>query len=163
PAQALAALADRYYEAQARLDPLYATLAGDNRFDDGLAVTIAPAHRRQRFAMYRQGQHDLNAIDTSQLTPTDNPPPHPLPHQAPPPPTPARQRARHAPGLRALPRPPPAAGAARRRPAGARQLRRRAGRAAAQDGAAIRRVPQAHRATAGVDRPGHRQHARGHE
>jgi len=66
---ALAALADTYYEAQARLDPLYsATLAGDNRFDDQLPITIAPAHRKKRFAMYHRVQRELAAIDRKRLS-----------------------------------------------------------------------------------------------
>jgi uncharacterized protein (DUF885 family) len=68
PAAALAALADRYYEAQARFDPVYsATLPGDNRFDDQLPITIAPAQRSKRFAMYHQVQRELKAIDRSRL------------------------------------------------------------------------------------------------
>ncbi|WP_280150575.1 DUF885 domain-containing protein [Piscinibacter sp. XHJ-5] len=63
PGAALARLADRYYEAQARLDPVYsATLIGDNRFDDQLPITIAPAHRKKRFAMYREVRRELAAI-----------------------------------------------------------------------------------------------------
>ena len=69
---ALAALADTYYEAQARLDPLYsATLAGDNRFDDQLPITISPAHRKKRFAMYHRVQRELAAIDRKRLSAAD--------------------------------------------------------------------------------------------
>jgi uncharacterized protein (DUF885 family) len=69
---ALAALADTCYEAQARLDPLYsATLVGDNRFDDQLPVTIAPVHRKKRFAMYHRVQRELAAIDRERLNPAD--------------------------------------------------------------------------------------------
>ncbi|HEX6706175.1 MAG TPA: DUF885 domain-containing protein [Albitalea sp.] len=72
PSQALAALAQRYYEAQARLDPVYsATLAGDNRFDDRLPITIAPAHRKKRFGMYHQAQRELAAIPRERLGPAD--------------------------------------------------------------------------------------------
>lgn len=72
PSAALAALAERYYEAQARMDPVYsATLAGDNRFDDQLPLTIAPAERRKRFAMYHRVQHALMAIDRHHLGPPD--------------------------------------------------------------------------------------------
>ena len=68
PEVALAAHAVRYYEAQARLDPVYsATLVGDNRFDDRLPITIAPAQRRQRFAMYHRVQRQLAAIDRKAL------------------------------------------------------------------------------------------------
>jgi uncharacterized protein (DUF885 family) len=62
-AAALTALGNRYYEAQARLDPVYsATLAGDNRFDDQLPITIAPAERKKRFATYHALQRDLAGI-----------------------------------------------------------------------------------------------------
>src|SRR6266581_1850703 len=62
---ALRALADRYYEAQVRFDPVYsATLAGDNRFDDRLSITIAPAERKKRFMLYHQIQRQLDAIPT---------------------------------------------------------------------------------------------------
>jgi uncharacterized protein (DUF885 family) len=72
PTTALAALADRYYEAQARLDPVYsATLIGDNRFDDRLPITIAPAHRKTRFAMYHRVQRELAAIPRDALSPAD--------------------------------------------------------------------------------------------
>jgi uncharacterized protein (DUF885 family) len=72
PAAALAALAQRYYDAQARLDPVYsATLVGDNRFDDQLPITIAPAQLRQRFAMYQRMQRELAAIDRGRLKPED--------------------------------------------------------------------------------------------
>ena len=68
----LAALAQRYYDSQARLDPIVsATQAGDNRFDDQLVITIAPAQRRERFAMYRQVQRELKALDAKRLSPAD--------------------------------------------------------------------------------------------
>src|SRR2546423_9340298 len=64
----LATLADRFYEAQVRFDPLYSgTLAGDNRFDDQLPITIAPEHRSKRFAMYHDVQRQLAAIDRNSL------------------------------------------------------------------------------------------------
>ncbi len=72
PGRALAALAERYYEAQARFDPLAsATLLGDNRFDDRLPLTIAPAQRRARFAMYREVQRELAQIPRDALAPAD--------------------------------------------------------------------------------------------
>jgi uncharacterized protein (DUF885 family) len=72
PAGALAALADRYYEAQARFDPVYsATLVGDNRFDADLPIGIAPAQRNKRFAMYVQVQRQLEAIPRSRLNAQD--------------------------------------------------------------------------------------------
>jgi uncharacterized protein (DUF885 family) len=72
PAAALAALADRYYEAQARLDPVYsATLFGDNRFDDQLPIGIAPAERKKRFAMLHRIERELAAIDRRRLSDAD--------------------------------------------------------------------------------------------
>lgn len=72
PAGALAALADRYYEAQARFDPVYsATLVGDNRFDAELPIGIAPAERDKRFAMYARVQKQLEAIPRARLSEED--------------------------------------------------------------------------------------------
>jgi uncharacterized protein (DUF885 family) len=72
PAAALAALAERYQEAQARMDPVHSgTLTGDNRFDDQLPITIAPAHRKKRFAMYRAIQAQLSTIARAALNPAD--------------------------------------------------------------------------------------------
>jgi uncharacterized protein (DUF885 family) len=72
PANALAALADRYYEAQARFDPVYsATLVGDNRFDAELPIGIAPAERNKRFAMYARVQKQLEAIPRAGLSAED--------------------------------------------------------------------------------------------
>ncbi|MFL6698948.1 MAG: DUF885 domain-containing protein [Vitreoscilla sp.] len=72
PAVALAALADQYYEAQARFDPVYsATLVGDNRFDAELPIGIAPAERNKRFAMYARVQKRLQTIPRSRLSDED--------------------------------------------------------------------------------------------
>src|SRR4051812_22957101 len=71
PSAALAALAERYYEEQARLDPVGATLAGDNRYDDRLPIDISPAQRTLRFATYRRLQKDLAAIDPAPLVDED--------------------------------------------------------------------------------------------
>lgn len=67
----LAALADRYLDAKARFDPLIATFSGDNRFDGELAITISPAERKKRFAMYRDVQRRLKAIDRARLARAD--------------------------------------------------------------------------------------------
>jgi uncharacterized protein (DUF885 family) len=68
----LATLAQRYYEAQARLDPVYsATLVGDNRFDDQLPIGIAPGQRNKRFAMYHELEARLAGIDRDRLGPAD--------------------------------------------------------------------------------------------
>ena len=72
PAAALAALADRYQTGMAQRDPVHAgTLVGDNRFDDRLVITIAPAERRARFDFLRRTQRALAAIDRRALPEAD--------------------------------------------------------------------------------------------
>jgi len=72
PSAALVSLAERYYDEQARMDPIFsATLVGDNRFDDQLPIGIAPAQRQQRFAMYHRLQAQLRAIDRRKLSGED--------------------------------------------------------------------------------------------
>ena len=68
----LNALADRYYEEKVRLDPVYTgTLSGDNRFDDQLPITIAPAMRKKCFVLLHQVQRQLGAIGRHRLNETD--------------------------------------------------------------------------------------------
>ena len=67
PGARLADLADYFYEAQVRLDPLAATYSGDNRFNDQLAITIAPAERAKNFALQREVLEKLGQIDRSAL------------------------------------------------------------------------------------------------
>jgi uncharacterized protein (DUF885 family) len=67
PSQRLADLAARYYDAQSRFDPLTATVAGDNRFDDQLGLAIAPAERTRRFAAYRAFLKELAAVPAAAL------------------------------------------------------------------------------------------------
>lgn len=72
PSAALAALAERYHEAQVRFDPIrFGTEIDDNRFDDRLPIGIAPAYRRDRFAAYRQFLRQLTAIDRARLDSAD--------------------------------------------------------------------------------------------
>ena len=65
--KALLALADQYYDAAARFEPLGATENGDNRFDDQLGMSIAPAKRAAQFKLYRQFATRLKAIQRAQL------------------------------------------------------------------------------------------------
>jgi uncharacterized protein (DUF885 family) len=60
-------LADDYYEAQARHDPVAATQNGDNRFDDKLGITISPKLREQQFARYDGFLKRLQAIKRGNL------------------------------------------------------------------------------------------------
>ncbi|CDG85589.1 conserved hypothetical protein [Janthinobacterium agaricidamnosum NBRC 102515 = DSM 9628] len=64
-------LADRYYDAQARFNPLNATTFGDNRYDDQLGKGIVPAVRARQFALYRQFLASLNTIKRAQLASKD--------------------------------------------------------------------------------------------
>ena len=67
----LLALADRYYDASARFEPIGATENGDNRFDDQLGMSIAPAVRAKQFALYRQFAQQLKTIPRAQLDRAD--------------------------------------------------------------------------------------------
>ncbi len=67
PAADLTQLSERYYDAQARFEPLEATFAGDNRFDDQLPMTHVPAVRARRYAMLHAVQKALLKIDRSKL------------------------------------------------------------------------------------------------
>ena len=71
PSRQLAELAERYYEEEARFDPIGATYSGDNRFDDVLPMTIMPAVRARRFAMLHDVRDSLGKIDRSKLAGTD--------------------------------------------------------------------------------------------
>ena len=70
-AQRLAALAEHYYDEHARFDPINATLAGDNRFDHLLPMTIVPAVRARQFAMLHEVREGLMKIDRSKLAGAD--------------------------------------------------------------------------------------------
>jgi uncharacterized protein (DUF885 family) len=67
----LAALADRYYDASARLDPLAATYLGDSRFNDKLGIPIAPAQRASLFRLNRDMLQALARIDQTRLSAKD--------------------------------------------------------------------------------------------
>ncbi|UTY56785.1 DUF885 family protein [Massilia sp. erpn] len=67
----LITLADAYYDALARFEPVGATESGDNRFDDQLGLSIAPAQRAKQFARYRQFAKRLAAIPRGQLSRAD--------------------------------------------------------------------------------------------
>jgi uncharacterized protein (DUF885 family) len=71
PAQRLAQLAERYYEEQARFEPINATFFGDNRFDDRLPMTIVPAVRARQFAMLHEVRDGLMQVDRSKLSAHD--------------------------------------------------------------------------------------------
>ncbi len=63
----LDAIADQYYDAKARFDPVSATQSGDGRFDDQVGMSIAPKMRARQFAQYRAFLKRLEAIDRKEL------------------------------------------------------------------------------------------------
>jgi uncharacterized protein (DUF885 family) len=67
----LNALADEYYDALAKFDPVSASESGDNRFSDQLGMSIAPAVRAKQFALYRGYLKRLQAISPMQLVQRD--------------------------------------------------------------------------------------------
>ena len=69
--RALLAIADQYYDAAARFEPIGATENGDNRFDNQLGLSIAPAQRARQFKLYRQFAARVNAIKREQLDNAD--------------------------------------------------------------------------------------------
>ena len=63
----LDAIADQYYDAKARNEPVSATENGDGRFDDQVGLAIAPKQRARQFALYRSYLKRLQAIDRMEL------------------------------------------------------------------------------------------------
>ena len=69
--QQLDTLADRYYAALARFDPIGSTQAGSARHDDQIGMGIAPEVRKQHYAAYRAFQAELRRIDRTALAERD--------------------------------------------------------------------------------------------
>ena len=69
--KALNKLADEYYDAIARFDPVSASENGDNRFIDQIGMTISPQERAKQFARYKAFQKRLHAIKRDGLSPRD--------------------------------------------------------------------------------------------
>ncbi|HAV37758.1 MAG TPA: DUF885 domain-containing protein [Massilia sp.] len=69
--KALNLLADEYYDAVARFDPVSASESGDNRFIDQIGMSIAPQERAKQFARYKAFQKRLRAIKRDQLNSRD--------------------------------------------------------------------------------------------
>jgi uncharacterized protein (DUF885 family) len=67
----LNALADEYYDALAKFDPVSASESGDNRFSSQIGMSIAPAMRAKQFALYRSYLKRLQAISPMQLVQRD--------------------------------------------------------------------------------------------
>jgi uncharacterized protein (DUF885 family) len=64
-------LADEYWDAQARFDPVSAGESGDNRFPDQIGMSIAPKNRAQQFALYKGYLKRLHAIHRDGLAQRD--------------------------------------------------------------------------------------------
>ncbi|WP_436269915.1 DUF885 domain-containing protein [Pseudoduganella sp. LjRoot289] len=69
--QQLMALADAYYDALARYEPVNATQNGDDRFDDQIGMSIDPAVRARQFALYKGFLKRLKTIARAQLNQGD--------------------------------------------------------------------------------------------
>jgi uncharacterized protein (DUF885 family) len=67
----LNALADEYYDAVARFDPVSAGESGDNRFYDQIGMSIAPSVRAKQFVLYHGYQERLKKIDRTKLNQRD--------------------------------------------------------------------------------------------
>ncbi len=65
------ALADEYYDAIAKFDPVGASQNGDNRFDDQLGTAIWPASRAKQFDLYRAFAKRLHAVPRAKLNSGD--------------------------------------------------------------------------------------------
>jgi uncharacterized protein (DUF885 family) len=69
-AQQVERLAERFYDARARFDPLlYATANGDGRYDDQLGMAIAPQVRARYLALNHALLRELAAVDRQRLAP----------------------------------------------------------------------------------------------
>jgi uncharacterized protein (DUF885 family) len=64
-------LADEYWDAQARFDPVSAGESGDNRFPDQIGMSIAPKNRAHQFALYKGYLKRLHAIRRDGLAQRD--------------------------------------------------------------------------------------------
>ncbi|TFW32225.1 DUF885 domain-containing protein [Massilia horti] len=68
-AKQLDRLAQAFYDARAKFDPLlYATANGDSRYNDQIGMAIAPAVRASQFALYHKMQKQLQGIDRTGLS-----------------------------------------------------------------------------------------------
>jgi uncharacterized protein (DUF885 family) len=67
----LNALADEYWNAEARFNPMQAGENGDNRYADQLGMSIAPARRASQFALYKDFLKRLHAIGRDGLAQRD--------------------------------------------------------------------------------------------
>ncbi len=70
-AKKLEALAERYYEIQAKFEPIAATYNGDSRYDDKLPRTLNPAIKAKQIAQLSEISKALSAIRRNALSTPD--------------------------------------------------------------------------------------------
>ncbi|ATQ75874.1 DUF885 domain-containing protein [Massilia violaceinigra] len=61
-------LADAFYQARARFDPLLITANGDSRYNGQLGLSISQKNRTRQFDLYRRMQTQLKAIPRARLS-----------------------------------------------------------------------------------------------
>jgi uncharacterized protein (DUF885 family) len=66
--QRLTQLVEDYWEKYLYLNPLNATLVGDNRYNDRIAITVSPQYMADSLALERDYQTKLATIDPAQLS-----------------------------------------------------------------------------------------------
>lgn len=71
PGEALFQLAEEYFEEWLALNPVAATYLGDPRYDDRLAISIAPAHLEQSRALEERYLAAVTAIDPAAMAEDD--------------------------------------------------------------------------------------------
>ncbi|MDH4049081.1 MAG: DUF885 domain-containing protein [Gammaproteobacteria bacterium] len=71
PAEELKALVEEYFDRILELNPLFATQIGDDRFNDRLANSVSPEHRRKAQALDREFLERILAIDPEALAGQD--------------------------------------------------------------------------------------------
>jgi uncharacterized protein (DUF885 family) len=69
--QRLNKLADEYYDALARFDPVSAGESGDSRFNDQIGMSIGPKQRAAQFALYKGYLKRLQAVRRDALPQRD--------------------------------------------------------------------------------------------
>lgn len=71
PSIRLVRIVEQYYDELLELNPLPATYNGDHRFDDRLAIEIAPEHRRLAREFEKSFLARIEAVDSGPLGPAD--------------------------------------------------------------------------------------------
>ncbi|MEB0140509.1 MULTISPECIES: DUF885 domain-containing protein [unclassified Undibacterium] len=66
-ARQLQSLAERYFAQQIRYDPLFATYAGERRYDDRLPETLNPGVKAEQVAGLRRLQRELRTVNRARL------------------------------------------------------------------------------------------------